>query len=238
MDEGSLPSLGDLRQKAEEVVLSVRMVSGMITGVADSLGQVTGQLTSYERAVEKVHHASSTLSAEMAELVRLARKVDGVLELIEHIALQTRVLSLNATLEAARAGEAGRGFKVVASSVKELAKQTNEATGEIRAALSGILVAAEHATGQGAQLDQSIDGVRSATRGLVEQLQEQAQVAVAAAKYVDDSARDVDSISSELERVQAAPSGGEHPTVSQPAPGGALPSEPSTSEAEGATSWH
>jgi methyl-accepting chemotaxis protein len=204
LDDAAAPALlEDLRQKSEDVGLSVRMVSGMMTGVADSLGQVAGELNGYERAVEKVHHSSITLGAEMAELVRLARKVDGVLQLIEHIALQTRVLSLNATLEAARAGEAGRGFKVVASSVKELAKQTNEATGEIRTALSGILVAAEHATGHGAELDGSIDAVRNLTRGMVAQLQEQAQVAVAAAKYVDEAANGVDSVALELSRASA-----------------------------------
>ncbi len=225
MEEESHNPIELLRQKAEDVGLSVRMVSGMMTGVSDSLGHVVGELTGFERAIEKVHHSSKTLGSEMGSLVALARKVDGVLQLIEHIAMQTRVLSLNATLEAARAGEAGRGFKVVASSVKELAKQTNEATGEIRTALSGILVAAEHATGQGVELNGSIEAVRSVTRGMVDQLQEQSQVAVAAAKYVDEAASGVDSIAEALSR--AAPS--------------QLPSQPlevQSSPEEGETSCH
>lgn len=227
MEEEHPPSqLDELRQKADDVGLSVKMVSGMMTGVADSIGHVAGELTGFERAIEKVHHSSQTLGSEMDGLVRLARKVDGVLQLIEHIALQTRVLSLNATLEAARAGEAGRGFKVVASSVKDLAKQTNEATGEIRSALSGILVAAEHATGHGVELDGSIQSVRSLTRGMVEQLQEQAQVAVAAAKYVDEAATGVESIAEQLSRVSAA------------APQPSLSLEVATTQEEGATSCH
>ncbi len=88
--------------------------------------------------------------------------------------------------------------------MKDLAKQTNEATGEIRGALSGILVAAEHATGHGVELAASIEAVRTLTHGMVEQLQEQSQVAVAAAKYVDQAAAEVDAIGHELNHAAVA----------------------------------
>jgi methyl-accepting chemotaxis protein len=68
------------------------------------------------------------------------RRLDGssseigeVLRLIQTIAEQTNLLALNATIEAARAGEAGKGFAVVANEVKELAKQTADATESIGA---------------------------------------------------------------------------------------------------------
>jgi methyl-accepting chemotaxis protein len=180
------------------------MVSGMMSGVADSLGRVTTTFQTYEQGVDGVYHASESLADEMRSLVDLAQQVDRVLALIEHLALQTRVLSLNATLEAARAGDTGRGFAVVAASVKDLARQTNGATGDIRDALSGILCAAENATGHSTELSRSIVVVREMTRVIVRQLLEQAQVSVAAARNVDQTAAGVDAIAERLGQVARA----------------------------------
>lgn len=189
-----------LHDQAANVALSVRMVSGMMTGVVESLGGVVGQLAKYETSIDDVHSSSLKLAGQMKQLVTLAAQVEGVLKLIEHISLQTRVLSLNATLEAARAGVAGRGFAVVAHSVKDLAKQTTEATAEIRTALEGIQGAAGTATTQSTVLDGAINTVRALTHTFVETLQEQAQVAQAATKYVDEAANSVDSIADTLKR--------------------------------------
>ena len=79
--------------------------------------------------------ASST-NDDIAALVRIAREIGDVVKLIEAIAEQTNLLALNATIEAARAGEAGRGFAVVASEVKSLAVQTAKATDFVRSGLN------------------------------------------------------------------------------------------------------
>lgn len=227
--EGIAEELQGLQQQAQDTGLSVRMVSGMMGGVADSLGQATGRLEGYERDVERVHVSSLSLAQEMTALVSLARQVDQVLALIEHLALQTRMLSLNATLEAARAGENGRGFAVVAASVKDLARQTNGATGDIRVALTGILKAAQKATGHSAELDQAITTVRNFTHDVVTHLQEQADISKAAARYVDEAAVHVDEVAGKLEAVarQLAPPASAPDPVTNP-----------QSEAEGATPWH
>jgi methyl-accepting chemotaxis protein len=211
----------DLQRRAEQVGVSVQMVSGMMTGVSDSLGRVTGELGGFEREVERVHHSAGALSTEMSGLVGLIRRVEGVLELIELIAAQTRSLSLNATLEAARAGEAGRGFKVVASSVKELAKQTGGATEEIRRALEGIWEAASRAKAQSAELDHAIAAVQKVTLGMLEQIHEQASVAVSAAMYVDQASASVNAVAAQL-----GLSRGE--TASAPEPGTPMEAEAPT----------
>ena len=80
---------------------------------------------------EAVGHAESA-SQHMKQLGTAADKIGKVTETITEISEQTNLLALNATIEAARAGEAGKGFAVVANEIKELAKQTAEATLDIK----------------------------------------------------------------------------------------------------------
>ena len=71
-------------------------------------------------------------SGKVQEFDHAALKIGKVTETITEISEQTNLLALNATIEAARAGEAGKGFAVVANEIKELAKQTSDATQEIK----------------------------------------------------------------------------------------------------------
>ena len=85
-------------------------------------------------AVQQANDASQKID----ELGRAAQEISKVTETITEISEQTNLLALNATIEAARAGEAGKGFAVVANEIKELARQTAEATQDIKNRIEGI----------------------------------------------------------------------------------------------------
>ena len=85
-------------------------------------------------AVEKVNESTG----KMNELGAAAKAIGQVVETITDISEQVNLLSLNATIEAARAGDAGKGFAVVANEIKDLAKQTSEASMDIKAKINNI----------------------------------------------------------------------------------------------------
>jgi methyl-accepting chemotaxis protein len=131
--------------QAKEVVGSAKETSGNVANVAagagqlgESVRQITGQLASATEVVGRATEMANLTNDTIVGLADSAGRIDDIVGLIRSIAEQTNLLALNATIEAARAGDAGRGFSVVASEVKALATQTANATAEISGQISGV----------------------------------------------------------------------------------------------------
>lgn len=92
------------------------------------------------RRIETVHKASLGLKQDMDNLNASAQSITQIMSVISDIADQTNLLALNAAIEAARAGEAGRGFAVVADEVRKLAEKTMASTSEVGKAIDAITV--------------------------------------------------------------------------------------------------
>ncbi|MBM9510953.1 methyl-accepting chemotaxis protein [Desulfogranum marinum] len=110
---------------ANMVAVAAEEMSATINEIAESAEKARGVSLD---AVKQAEEASENMN----ELGSAANKIGRMTETITDISEQTNLLALNATIEAARAGEAGKGFAVVANEIKELAKQTAEATLEIK----------------------------------------------------------------------------------------------------------
>ncbi|MFE1813449.1 methyl-accepting chemotaxis protein [Pseudomonas otitidis] len=98
-------------------------------------------LAMIDRTTSAIEQLASEMSAAMEEVQGLSsssEQIGSVLEVIRAIAEQTNLLALNAAIEAARAGEAGRGFAVVADEVRSLAKRTQDSVEEIRQVIEGL----------------------------------------------------------------------------------------------------
>jgi methyl-accepting chemotaxis protein len=131
--------------RAKEAAGSAEETSGNVANVAasalqlgDSVRDITGQLASATEVVGRATEMAHATNVMIVGLAESAGRIDQVVGLIRSIAEQTNLLALNATIEAARAGQAGRGFSVVASEVKALATQTAKATEDISEQISEV----------------------------------------------------------------------------------------------------
>ncbi|UOK40241.1 methyl-accepting chemotaxis protein [Pseudomonas palleroniana] len=160
--------------------------------------QISETISSIQNLVDEVLGASTKAEG----LAVQAQDISKVLEVIRGIAAQTNLLALNAAIEAARAGEAGRGFAVVADEVRSLAQRTQDSTEEIEQMINGIQQgtqntvdalnsSAEHA-GQTLQRANSAGSALEKITAAISQISQRNLVIASAAEQQALVARDVD----------------------------------------------
>jgi methyl-accepting chemotaxis protein len=135
----------EMSTNMSSVSASMEETSTNTAMVASAAEQMTATIDEIAKNAEKARAVSDQAvqqtgeaGEQMSSLGLAAEAIGKVTETITEISEQTNLLALNATIEAARAGEAGKGFAVVANEIKELAKQTAEATLDIRSQIDGI----------------------------------------------------------------------------------------------------
>lgn len=157
----------------EEASTNINMVASAAEEMNVTIGQISENteqaLSITENAVEQTEKASQ----QVGELGSAAEGIGKVLETISEISEQVNLLALNATIEAARAGEAGKGFAVVANEIKDLAKQTADATGEIRLKTEGIQGTTEGTVLHIEQIAKVVDEVNSIVSTIASSIEEQ-----------------------------------------------------------------
>jgi hypothetical protein len=127
----SSDQIGYVARLASETAGNVSMVAVACEELSSTSSEISLQANGSAKLSKEAVTVAQQAKLAVGDLTHAAKKVDGIVKLINTIAGQTNLLALNATIEAARAGEAGKGFAVVAAEVKDLSRNTAKATEDI-----------------------------------------------------------------------------------------------------------
>lgn len=147
-------AMNEMQATVQEVARNTNDAASAATSASDTAAQGSETVNDSIGRIEKVATAIEETALVIRQLGDDSRNIGMVLEVIQGIAEQTNLLALNAAIEAARAGEQGRGFAVVADEVRTLAKRTQDSTSQINQIISELQQRANEA---GVTMQQSQD---------------------------------------------------------------------------------
>jgi methyl-accepting chemotaxis protein len=173
----ALRNVAQLVSQRLEIVRAVENTAENARSLLDTVSRLRAASDDATRVAQDAVNRASDMTNEVEALGKASTAIGDVIKIISSIADQTNLLALNATIEAARAGEVGRGFAVVAGEVKDLARETAEATQRVSEQIAGIQNSARTVSAGILTTSETIGQMDAVQARMNEVLEEQARMA-------------------------------------------------------------
>lgn len=157
----------------EETTTNMNIVASAAEEMTATISDVNTNTEQASKVTGEAVEEAKSATTKVQQLGLAASEISKVTEVITDISGQTNLLALNATIEAARAGEAGKGFAVVANEIKELAKQTADATGQIKTQIEDIQNSTSDTVNQIERITSVINNVNDTVNSITGAVSEQ-----------------------------------------------------------------
>ena len=191
---------------AEQTTSNVQTVASATEELSASFNEINQRVSESTKIVGEAVGQVQATADSVGRLQEAAATIGEVLKLIIDIAEQTNLLALNATIEAARAGEAGKGFAVVASEVKALANQTAKATDQIRLQINGIQATSKESGEAISSISKIIGRIDEISTSIAAAVEEQTAATSEISRSVSQAAQGTAEVTSNVSRVSDAAS--------------------------------
>ncbi|MBF0224393.1 MAG: HAMP domain-containing protein [Desulfobacterales bacterium] len=189
-----------MAHSSEEIASNINTIAAAIEEMTASLNEVSKNTAKGSRVSQNANKRAQDINERMEVLVNASKQIGKVVGVIKDIADQTNMLALNATIEAAGAGEAGKGFAVVAGEVKELAKQSAEATDEIAGQVENIQNSTNEAVAAIEEISKIINEIAGINETIASAVEEQTATASEISKSVANNAKTVKDVSNNAKK--------------------------------------
>jgi methyl-accepting chemotaxis protein len=183
---------------------NVHAVAGAAAALSQSIGHIHQQIIESKAISDEASVAAKVTDSKMAELTAAAHQVGEIVEMISGVAFQTNMLALNATIEAARAGDAGRGFFILAGEVKSLADKTANAAKEIAKRIEAMQAETRSAGDTITQVVETTRRVTDIASSVASAMEEQNRTTREIAEAVKHAAIGTQNVSENIEGVSSA----------------------------------
>jgi len=193
-----------MRQFAETASASVQTVASAAQQMSGTIQEIAAQVTKANDLVKFTAAETQRADDKIGQLVQATDHITSVVELIQEVAAGTNLLALNAAIEAARAGDAGRGFGVVAAEVKALANQTERATHDISARITAIRESCSTVAASIRSISEAMQDVESVSQTMAASVNEQAVATTEIASGAGSASNSVDKVAEMMLRLADA----------------------------------